>query len=297
MVCLAGSLRGNMPRELGAPGLAVSSYELQLRPGLETIRELGGLHLFTNWAGLLLAYPRPPLTERVVRATEQGTTYASHIDGSRHLLTPERAVQVHEALGADISLALDDARSAERSRRWARRTVDARTRQDVALFGVGGAEIVADLPFDGVAFHGEVEADGVPESWPRHVLDVDGLAALFAAVEQGADSIATETPMRLGATGQVYASDGLVSLLDPALREDAAVIDGACACSTCAGGFSRGYLHHLFATQELLGYTLASRHNCHVLLEVVRHIRAALAADRLWELRVDVLGRYGRGPG
>jgi tRNA-guanine family transglycosylase len=262
-------------------------------------------------------------TPRLVRVDRDGATFTSHIDGTRERLTPEASMSTQEALGADIVLAFDQPTSPQhdavytehalqRTHAWAQRCLAARTRTDQALFGViqGGpfaelrqksARFIGSLPFDGVA-NGTSTADAVaaidwsmphvPERWPRHVPGIGQPHELFACVERGIDQFDSNAPTRLARRGQLFTSAGLLSIQDADLREDARPIDSACGCATCREGFSRAYLRHLFVTDELLGYTLASVHNLHFVLDLMRQIRDAIRADRLFALRDEVLGRY-----
>ena len=266
-------------------------------------------------------------TARLVRVDEDGATFTSHIDGSRQRLTPETSLAVQEALGADIVLAFDEptsplhdigyTRSAmDRTHRWAERCIDVRTRDDQALYGIvqGGAfqelrtesaRVIAGMPFDGVAIGGSLgksKADmhsvlewsipELPQRWPRHLLGIGEPEDLFSCVERGIDQFDCVSPTRLGRHGHVYTPNGKLLLTSPHLRDDVSPIQPDCACYTCATGFSRGYLRHLFAANELLAYTLASIHNLHFILSLMAQIRAAVRADRLGELRDDFLAGY-----
>jgi tRNA-guanine transglycosylase len=269
---------------------------------------------------------------RLVRVDEDGATFTSHIDGSRQRLTPELSIATQEALGADIMLAFDEPTSPlhdlaytraamERTHRWAERCLAARRRSDQALYGIvqGGAfealrtasaRYIGSLPFDGVAIGGSLgksKADmldvldwsvpALPERWPRHLLGIGEPEDLFSCVERGVDQFDCVSPTRLGRHGQVYTPTGKLLLSRPEHREDARVIQAGCGCYTCRAGFSRGYLRHLFAANELLGYTLASIHNLHFILSLMASIRTAIRADRLAELRAQFLASYGSAAG
>jgi queuine tRNA-ribosyltransferase len=331
-----------------------------LRPGPEIVSTLGGLHRFMAWDGPIITdsggyqvfslgfglehgvgkqigtFPdetastsRRPKGQpaRLVRVDADGAAFTSHIDGSRHRLTPEDSIAVQEALGADIVLAFDEptsplhdatytAAAMERTHTWARRCLAARSRPDQALYGVvqGGAfeelrqasaVFIAELPFDGVAIGGslgkskadmhavlEWSVDRLPERWPRHLLGIGEPEDLFAAVERGIDQFDCVAPTRLARHGQLYTPSGKLNVLRDDLREDPAPVQGDCGCYTCRSGFSRGYLRHLFAARELLAYTLASLHNLHFILRLVADIRAAIRTDSLPDLRDDFLAHY-----
>ncbi len=267
---------------------------------------------------------------RLVRVDEDGATFTSHIDGSRQRLTPESSIAIQEALGADITLAFDEPTSPlhaldytrqamERTHRWARRCIDARQRTDQALYGIvqGGAfeplraasaEFIGGLPFDGVAIGGSLgksKADMhavldwstpyLPPMWPRHLLGIGEPEDLFACVERGIDQFDCVAPTRLGRHGQLYTADGKLHITRPEHTEDPRPIEAECGCYACATGFSRGYLRHLFAAHELLAYTLCSLHNLYFIQQLMRHIREAIRADCLAELRDRSLARYRTG--
>jgi tRNA-guanine transglycosylase len=263
-----------------------------------------------------------------VRVDDDGATFTSHIDGARVRITPERSIQVQEALGADVILAFDEptsplhaadytAQAMQRTHAWARRCLDARTRSDQVMYGIvqGGAfeelrtasaRTIGQLPFDGVAIGGSLgksKADmhavidwtvpQLPEAWPRHLLGIGEPEDLFACVERGVDQFDCVTPTRLGRHGVVYTASGKRSLTRPELRDDPQPIEPDCDCYTCRTGFSRGYLRHLFAANELLGYTLTSLHNLSFIERLMRRIREAIRADRLAEAREEFSSRYG----
>jgi tRNA-guanine transglycosylase len=264
---------------------------------------------------------------RLVRVDEDGATFTSHIDGSQQRLTPETSIGLQEALGADIILAFDEPTSPlhdaeytrhamERTHRWAERCLDARTRSDQALYGIvqGGAfeelrlasaRFIARLPFDGVAIGGSLgksKADmhavidwttsRVPERWPRHLLGIGEPEDLISCAARGIDQFDCVAPTRLGRHGVVMTRDGKLHLDRPELKDDIRPIDAVCGCYTCATGFARGYLRHLFAANELLAYTLASLHNLYFIQRLMQDIRAAIHADALEEFGQSFLGRY-----
>jgi tRNA-guanine transglycosylase len=366
VVGTAGAVKGVTPAELhqmGAQVLLANTYHLYLRPGSDIVAGLGGLHRFTGWGGPLITdsggyqvfslgfglehgvgkqigmfpaegdvegRPRPRgQAARLVRVDDDGATFTSHIDGSRHRLTPEDSIAVQEALGADIILAFDEPTSPlhdaaytgaamQRTHAWAQRCLAARPRADQALYGIvqGGAfeslrrasaEFIGGLPFDGVAIGGSLgksKADmhavidwsvaALPEAWPRHLLGIGEPEDLFACVERGIDQFDCVAPTRLARHGVLYTPTGKLSIVSADLREDPSPIQTDCGCYTCTSGFSRGYLRHLFAARELLAYTLASLHNLFFVLDLLRKMRAAIAADGLHDLREEFSSRYER---
>ena len=268
---------------------------------------------------------------RLVKVDEDGATFTSHIDGSRQRLTPEVSMTTQEMLGADIVLAFDEPTSPlhdadytreamERTHRWAARCLAARTRSDQALYGIvqGGAfddlrsasaAFIGSLPFDGAAIGGSLgrsKADmhavldwsfpRLPAEWPRHLLGIGEPEDLFSCVARGVDQFDCVSPTRLGRHGVLYTPMGRLHVTRPEFAEDAGPIDAACGCYTCRTGFSRGYLRHLFAANELLAYTLASLHNLHFILELMRQIREAVRGDYLIDLQDQFLSKYSLSP-
>jgi len=265
---------------------------------------------------------------RLVRVDEAGATFTSHIDGSRQRLTPESSIAIQEALGADIVLAFDEPTSPlhdadytraamERTHRWAQRCLSTRQSPDQALYGIvqGGAfeelrsasaRFIGGLPFDGAAIGGSLGKSKsdmhavidwtrplLPPAWPRHLLGIGEPEDLFACVERGIDQFDCVAPTRLGRHGQLYTPTGRLHISHPELKEDPRPIQEGCGCYTCRTGFSRGYIRHLFAANELLGYTLGSLHNLYFILELMKAIRDAIHQDRLADLKADFLARYG----
>jgi queuine tRNA-ribosyltransferase len=204
----------------------------------------------------------------------------------------------------------------QRTHGWAERCLAAKTRDDQALYGIvqGGAfeqlrrasaAFIGRLPFSGAAIGGSLGKSKLdmynvidwstallPEGWPRHLLGIGEPEDLFACVERGIDQFDCVAPTRLGRHGQLYTPSGRLSITGPEHREDVRPIQSDCTCYTCASGFSRGYLRHLFAANELLAYTLASLHNLHFIVDLMRRIRHAVRAGDLALLRDEFLSRY-----
>ena len=329
------SVKSQTPADLRAAGVQVilgNTYHLSLRPGAERIERLGGLHRFMAWDGPILTdsggfqvFSLAHLRE----VDEDGVTFASHIDGTPHRLTPETAVTIQEQLGSDIAMAFDQlvdptlppvtvADAMERTHRWAERSLAAHTRSDQALFGIvqGGtdpelrrrsAAAIAELPFDGIAIGGlsvgeskaemgatlQVVADALAnDPRPRYLMGVGSPLDFFLAVERGVDLFDCVLPTRVARTGQLWTSAGRLNIRNSAFQDDPAPVDPRCACETCQT-FSRAYLAHLFRAEELLGYRLATLHNLTYTLDLMRGIRAALADGSFASLRDAVQARYG----
>ena len=326
------------PGDLRAAGVQVilsNTYHLSLRPGHERIARLGGLHRFMGWDG-------PILTDsggfqvfslaHLGRVDEDGVTFASHLDGSPQRLTPERAVEIQEALGSDIAMAFDQlvdatlpvaevAVAMARTHRWAERCLAAHSRADQALFGIvqGGVDAdlrrqsvssIGGLPFDGIAIGGlsvgeskdEMAAtlDVVAEALAgdprvRYLMGVGSPPDFFIAVERGIDLFDCVLPTRVARTGQLWTSRGKLNMRNARFLDDPDPPDRECRCETCRN-HSRAYLAHLFRAEELLAYRLSSLHNVTYTQDLMRRIRAALDDGTYGALREAVMAQYG-GPG
>ena len=308
--------------EVGASIVLANTYHLYLRPGHERIERLGGLHRFMGW-------DRPILTDsggfQVVSLAasrtidDDGATFRSHIDGSEHRLTPEKAMAIQEALAPDIAVALDHPvypsseravveDATERTHRWAERSLAAHRRDDQALFGViqGGLEpdlrerstrFIAGLPFDGLTIGG-LAGDETPaqrraaidtvvglladDPRPRYLMGLGSPADLLDAVDQGIDLFDSVLPSRVARTGQVWVPGGRLNLRNAAFLDDPDPIEDGCPCLACRR-FSRAYIAHLFRARELLAYRLATCHNLTFTLDFMARIRTAIAGGRLAE--------------
>ena len=320
-------------RTVGASIILSNTYHLYLRPGHDRIARLGGLHRFMAWDG-------PILTDsggfQVVSLADSrtiddhGATFRSHIDGSLHQLTPEKAIEIQEALGADIAVAFDHPvypsseravveDATERTHRWAERSLNAHRREDQALFGViqGGLDpelrerstrFIAGLPFDGLNIGG-LAGDETPiqrraaldvvlplladDPRPRYLMGLGSPADLLDAVDQGIDLFDSVLPSRVARTGQVWVPGGRLNLRNAVHLDDPNPIEDGCPCVACRQ-FSRAYLAHLFRAKELLGYRLATCHNLTFTLDFMLRIRTALAAGNLPESLAELRQRAGR---
>jgi queuine tRNA-ribosyltransferase len=319
-------------RAAGAQIILANTYHLSLRPGHERIARLGGLHRFMGWDG-------PILTDsggfqvfslaHLGRIDEDGVTFASHLDGSEQRLTPERAVEIQEALGSDIAMAFDQlvdatlpaeqvAAAMERTHRWAERCLAAHSRDGQALFGIvqGGvdpnlrrrsAAAIAALPFDGIAIGGlsvgeskaqmaatlDVVAETLgDEPRVRYLMGVGSPADFFAAIERGIDLFDCVLPTRVARNGQLWTSAGRLNLRNARFLDDPAPPDPECGCETCRN-HSRAYLAHLFRAEELLAYRLSSLHNVTYTQDLMRRIRRALDDGSFGTLREAVTAQYG----
>ena len=300
-------------RELGANLVLANTYHLYLRPGSDLIAHLGGLHRFMAWDG-------PILTDSggfqvfslagLRRVDDDGVTFRSHVDGSEHRFTPEKAIAIQEQLGADIIMAFDECAEPHdrayneaalaRTHAWAERCRVAQTRHDQALFGIvqGGvfadlrqesARFLTSLDFPGYAIGslsvGETKAEMhamlevttplLPAGKPRYLMGVGSPEDLFEGVARGIDLFDCVLPTRIARNGAVLTRQGRLNLRNAQYADDPRPIEEGCACYACQH-FSRAYLRHLFAAKEILGLRLATIHNLHFTLDLMRQIRASI---------------------
>ncbi len=332
------SVKGLTPadlRDAGTQMILGNAYHLNLRPTAERIDRLGGLHRFMAWDGPILTdsggFQVFSLAD-LRRVDDDGVTFTSHLDGSTHRLTPERAMEIQGLLGSDVAMAFDQlvdpglprpqvAEAMERTHRWAGRSLAAR-RPGQALFGIvqGGvdpelrrtsAAAIAGQPFDGIAIGGlsvgeskaemaatlDVVADALDDDpRPRYLMGVGSPVDFFVAVERGIDLFDCVLPTRVARTGQVWTDAGRLNLRNAAFMDDPEPIDAGCACDACRH-HSRAYLAHLFRARELLAYRLASVHNVTWTLELMRRLRASLSDGSFGALRDQVVAAFGREPG
>ena len=325
-----GTVKAMTPEELrdiGAQIVLGNTFHLMLRPGEETIRELGGLHRFMNWSG-------PILTDSggfqvwslsgLRKITEEGVKFASPVNGDRIFLSPERAVQVQHALGSNIVMQFDECtpypateqqarKSMELSARWGARCKIAHGDNPNALFGIvqGGmhAELrreslrkLADIGFDGYAVGGlsvgepeeerlkVLDAIGpeLPATHPHYLMGVGTPRDLVQAVGRGIDMFDCVMPTRNARNGHLFTSQGVVKIRNAQYKADPAPLDPACDCSTCKN-YSRAYLHHLDRCNEILGSRLNTIHNLRYYQNVMQRIRAAIEQDRYAEFATEFL--------
>lgn len=309
--------------EVGANLVLSNTYHLYLRPGDEVVRDMGGLHPFMKWGGPLLTDSGGFQVFSLAGARsidEEGVTFKSHIDGSTHRLTPDKAIQIQENLGADIIMALDECAdpydrqynelALARTHAWAERCLRAKQRQDQALFGIvqGGvfndlrrqsAEFISSLDFPGNAIGGlsvgetkdemhaalETVDQVLPEDRPRYLMGVGAPEDLVNGVMRGIDIFDSVLPTRLARHNAAITRTGRLNLVNAAFARDARPIDEDCDCYTCRS-FTRAYLRHLIIAKEMLAATLLSIHNLYTLLSLARDLRRAIL-----EGRYDVFAR------
>ena len=320
-------------RASGADIILGNTYHLMLRPGAERIARVGGLHRFMGWDRPILTdsggYQVMSLAE-LTKVSEGGVAFASHLDGSRHLLTPERSIEVQRLLGSDIAMAFDQLRPAaasegeqreamERSMRWAERSKAAFS-GDGALFGIqqGGldqelrgrsAEALTAIGFDGYAIGGLAVGEGqeamcrtldfaapmLPADRPRYLMGVGKPDDLVEAVLRGVDMFDCVLPTRSGRTGQAFTADGPINIRNARFAEDREPIEPGCPCPTCVG-FERAYVHHLVRSGEILGAMLMTEHNLWFYQRLMQAMRDAIGDGRMRQFADAFLKRYIGSP-
>lgn len=298
----------------GAQIILANAYHLHLRPGHDIVQSLGGLHGFMNWR-------KPILTDSggfqifslggFAKVNEEGVTFKSHIDGSKHLITPEKCMAIQQALGADIIMPLDElapypadksrvCAALERSTRWAQRCRDTHRDGSQTLFGIvqggmhqdlrtRGAEEIADIGFAGYAIGGlsvgeekelmletaEYTARMLPEDKPRYLMGVGSPSDLLACVKMGIDMFDCVMPTRNARNGSLFTREGTLNLKNARHKRDETPVDSSCSCYTCRN-FSRAYLRHLFMADEILVMRLATLHNIAFYQNWMARIRKAI---------------------
>lgn len=319
-------------KEINAQIILSNTYHLYMRPGHDLIKRAGGLHKFMNWDGPILTdsggfqvFSLGPLR----KITEEGVTFRSHIDGSKHFLSPEKATEIQNALGSDIMMAFDECapypaehdyvkKSLERTTRWAKRCKDAHENPDTqALFGIiqGGmykdlreqsaAEIIA-LDFPGYAVGGlsvgepkdimnevlEYTTPLMPVDKPRYLMGVGNPDDLIEGVLRGIDMFDCVHPTRIARNGTAMTSVGRVNIKNAKFYDDFTPLDPNCDCYACRN-YTKAYIRHLFKENEILCSRLMSTHNLHFLLELMNQVRQAIMDDRLLDFREEFYTKYG----
>jgi len=316
---------------LGAEIVLGNTYHLMLRPGEDVIRGLGGLHRFMAWPRALLTdsggFQVFSLAQKR-KVSDEGVVFQSHLDGSPHLLTPERSIAIQESLGADILMAFDECppstaerpvveRALERTTAWLRRCEAAWSRGPTALFGIiqGGLDLglrrrhveeVCAVELPGYALGGYSVGEApermhasvgevvplLPRERPRYLMGVGTPVDLVHAMGAGVDMFDCVLPTRCARNGLLFTSEGRLVIRNAEYARDERPVDATCRCYTCST-HSRAYLRHLFATREVLAMRLNTLHNLHHYLELMRRAREAIVADRFRELAADVVAREG----
>jgi queuine tRNA-ribosyltransferase len=333
----AATVKAMMPESVAATGADIllgNTYHLMLRPGAERVARLGGLHQFMNWQKPILTdsggFQVMSLSE-LRKLTEDGVTFRSHIDGSKHMLSPERSMEIQRLLGSDIVMCFDEcpalpadrdriASSMQLSMRWAKRSRQAfGTRPGHALFGIqqGGleedlrresAEALQEIGFEGYAIGGLAVGEGqeamfgcldtapgmLPQDKPRYLMGVGKPDDIVGAVKRGVDMMDCVLPSRSGRTGQAWTRRGQVNIKNARHADDPRPLDEQCTCPACRN-YSRAYLHHVFRAQEMISGMLLTWHNLHYFQEIMQGMRDAIEAGQFaaWERDFHALRAQG----
>ncbi|MDT8344600.1 MAG: tRNA guanosine(34) transglycosylase Tgt [Thermohalobaculum sp.] len=319
----AATVKAMLPESVAATGADIilgNTYHLMLRPGAERIARLGGLHRFMNWGKPILTdsggFQVMSLAE-LRKLSEEGVRFSSHVDGKRHMLSPESSMEIQRLLGSDIVMAFDECTpfpadeataraSMELSMRWARRSREAfGDRPGHALFGIqqgsvypdlraASAEALTAIGFEGYAIGGLAVGEGqqqmfgvldyapamLPEDRPRYLMGVGKPDDIVGAVERGVDMFDCVLPTRSGRTGQAFTRRGAVNIKNARHADDPRPLDPDCGCPCCAS-YSRAYLHHVFKAGEIIAAMLITWHNLHYYQELMAGLRRAIAGGRL----------------
>ncbi|MBE0479596.1 MAG: tRNA guanosine(34) transglycosylase Tgt [Dehalococcoidia bacterium] len=328
-----GTVKTLTPPDLESLGVQIilaNTYHLYLRPGIDTVKELGGLHRFMAWNG-------PILTDsggfqifslgHLRRINDEGALFRSHIDGSEQFLTPELAIRAQEDLGADVIMVLDECppyggtrdairRATERTHLWAEKSRKFHKREDQALFGIvqGGTfadlrrqsvEYLRSLDFPGYAVGGlslgepkeitySVLADTItmlPADKPRYLMGVGSPEDLVECVARGADMFDSALPTRLARNGALFGENRRINIFNSRFEREAGPLDRGCDCYTCRT-FPAAYLHHLFKARELLAYRLATIHNIRYIVRLMAKTRKAIQDGAYGDFKKEFLAGY-----
>ena len=318
-------------KEVGTQILLSNTYHLYLRPGESLIKKAGGIHRFMNW-------DRPVLTDSggfqvfsldgLRKISEEGVEFRSHIDGSYHMFTPEKVMQIEQDIGADIIMALDECPahdksygyvkdSMERTLRWAERCKNAKTRDDQALFGIIQGGMFSDLriestkgtvamDFPGIAVGGlsvgeekpvmykmlDTIMPYIPKNKPRYLMGVGSPDCLFEGVERGIDMFDCVLQTRTARMGTALTSHGKMNMRNAKYQDDFSPLDEECDCYACRN-FSRAYIRHLVTMGEILGATLLSIHNIHFSLNLMKNMKEAIIGDCFTEYKAEMMEKMG----
>ena len=310
-------------KEIGTQITLVNTYHLTNRPGSAHIQKLGGIHKFCGWKGPILSDSggfQVFSLKGLRKISEKGVEFRSHLDGALHFFSPERSIEIQQELGVDIAMAFDECppgdadfqtidKSLELTLRWAKRSLDARTKETMSLFGItqGGvfkelrtksAEAMKLIPFDGYAIGGlsvgepkdqmydvlSYHPQQLPEEKIRYLMGVGTPEDIVTAVHNGVDLFDCVMPTRAGRFGRAYISGDrtFINIKNAEFQEDLNPLDDNCSCVACRN-YSRAYICHLFRVEEMLGPQLLSIHNLAFYLNLMKRIREAIKNDNFYE--------------
>lgn len=322
-------------KSLGAGVILANTYHLHIRPSEDIVALHGGLHKFMNYDGPILTDSGgfqvfSLASNRQIK--EEGVTFKSHLDGSKLFFSPETVIDIEEKLGADIIMSLDECipypssyeytkKSVERTLRWAKRGLEAKKRDDQALFGIvqGGdyedlramcATELAKLPFEGYSIGGtsigeprdvfvkmvDYSVPFLPEDKPRYLMGVGSIDYILEGVKRGVDMFDCVLPTRLARHGALYTSHGRVNIRDAKYKTDLTPLDDNCDCYTCKH-YTKSYLRHLYVSNEILGKRLLSIHNVRFLISFMEKMRIAIKEDKFLEFKDNYMELFGKDKG
>lgn len=327
------AMRPEQVKEMGANIILSNTYHLYLRPGHEIVREAGGLHKFMNWDRAILTDSggfQVFSLGKLRKITEEGVRFRSHIDGSLHMISPEKSMEIQNALGSDIMMAFDECapypadrsyvkNSLERTTRWLARCKDYHKNvENQSLFGIMQGGMYKDLRYESAKQIVEMDLPGyaigglsvgepkelfldvlyectpyLPEDKARYLMGVGTPDYLFEGVEAGVDMFDCVLPTRIARHGLAMTSHGRVNIKNAKYERDWEPLDPECDCYTCRN-YSKAYLRHLFKADEMLSAMLLSNHNLHFLIKMMENIRKALEEDRFLEYKKEFYDKYGR---
>lgn len=330
----AATVKGMFPedvKETGADIILGNTYHLMLRPTAERIDRLGGLHEFMNWNGPILTDSggfQVMSLSSIRKIKEEGVEFRSHIDGSKHMLSPERSMEIQHLLGSDVTMIFDECTpypatekvardSMHMSLRWAKRSKEAFVeREGYGLFGIvqGGiyeklrqesADGLVDIGFDGYAIGGLAVGEGqelmfstldfttkmLPENKPRYLMGVGKPDDLVGAVLRGVDMFDCVLPTRSGRNGQAFTRNGPINIKNAPHAESKIPLDEGCKCKACKN-YTRAYIHHLVKAGEMLGAMLMTWHNLQFYQDIMAEMRSAIAEGNLQEYADCFLEKY-----
>ncbi len=316
-VATLGSVKTLSKEELDSLGVEVvlaNAYHLYLRPGTAIVKKHGGLHQFMNW-------PKPILTDsggfqvfslaRLRKINDKGVEFASHIDGSRHFFTPERAIKIQHDLGADIIMAFDECapypcdheyanKAMERTHLWAKKCKAYHKKKNQALFGIiqgsvykglrqESAKFIVDLDFPGFAIGGVSVGESrkqmhqaiewcepyIPKNKPRYLMGVGEPVDLLESIDKGMDMFDCALPTRIARNGAVWTQKGRINLRNSHFKADKKPIENGCGCYACQN-YSKSYIRHLICEKEILGIRLTTIHNLYFIFNLIKNARQAI---------------------
>lgn len=325
------AMRPEQIKEMGANIILSNTYHLYLRPGNKIIKAAGGLHKFMNWDRSILTdsggFQVFSLGD-MRKITEEGVEFKSHIDGSKHMLSPEKAMEIQNDLGSDIMMAFDECapypaertyvkNSLERTTRWLKRCIDSHDHKDKqSLFGIMQGGMYKDLRYESAAQIVELDLQGysigglsvgepkeimyevldyavdyLPQDKPRYLMGVGSPDYLFEGVERGIDMFDCVLPTRIARNGTAMTSRGKVVIKNAKYKEDFSPLDDSCDCYTCKN-YSKAYLRHLFKSDEILSSMLLSNHNLYFLIKILEKIRESITENRFLAYKKEFFAKY-----